>query len=177
VTRSWSHQTVLDGHPVAGLARAFVRRHLVAHRMFHLVDLVSLVTVKLSAESLALHAKVVTLSLSQTDDVVLLRFIDGSLASETVEMSNAAIDEGIGSGVFGLLTLQWGVSRVADEPRGLWATFDAHRHKQQTVTTLEALMLPFPQAGAPQGTTGAVPGHEGRIRASPGPHGDVGLRT
>ena len=134
---SWSHQTVLDGQPIGSLARGFVRHHLAAHRLFHLVDIVSLVTVRLATDSFARRSQVVALSLSQTDHVVLLRMDDASLVSGTVETSPATVDESIGTGVFGLLTLQWGVSRIADEARGLWASFDAHRHKQHAVATYE----------------------------------------
>ncbi len=133
----WSHQTVLDGQPIGSLARAVVRRHLAAHRLFHLVDIVSLVTVRLATDSFARRSQVVALSLSQTDHVVLLRMDDASLAAAAEETSAGTVDESIGAGVFGLLTLQWGVSRIADEARGLWASFVAHRHKQHAVATFE----------------------------------------
>ncbi len=151
-TPSWSHRTVLDGQPIAGLARAYVRHHLAAHRMFHLVDLVSLVTVRLATDSFARRSQVVALSLSQTDHLVLLRMDDASLTPGAEETSAATVDESIGTGVFGLLTLQWGVSRIADEARGLWATFDAHRHKQHAVAASEGSVL-F--------TADRPPGHNG----------------
>lgn len=125
---SWLHQTVLDGQPVAGLARAFVRHHLAEHRLFHLVDLVGLVAIRFTTDdSLGGRRRVVTMSLSQTDDVVFLRVDEAA----TFSGSDGAtvVDESIGSGVFGLLTLQWGVSRTTSETTGLWASFDAHKHK------------------------------------------------
>ena len=134
-TPYWSHQTVLDRQPVGSLARAFVRHHLAAHRLFHLVDIVSLVTVKLTGIGSFARDSPLTLSLSQTDAVVLLRIDDTSLTAQAE--GTPVVDESIGTGVFGLLTLQWGVSRIADEAKGLWATFDAHRHKQHAVATIE----------------------------------------
>lgn len=137
----WSHQTVLDGQPIAAVARAFVRHHLTAHRMFHLVDLVSVVTVKLTSNDTFVRSdQVLTLSLSQTDAVVLLRLDETSIEAHPEAAWGPAVDESIGTGVFGLLTLQWGVRRIANEATGLWATFDAHRHKQHAVATLEDSM-------------------------------------
>jgi hypothetical protein len=134
----WSHQTVLDGQPVGGLARAFVRHHLAAHRLFHLVDLVSLVAVRLTTDgSLARDGRVMMLTLSQTDAVVLLRVDDASPVCSAEEVSASAVDESVGSGLFGILTLQWGVRRVADEAKGLWASFDAHRHNHGAVAALD----------------------------------------
>jgi hypothetical protein len=147
----WLHQTVLDGRPIGGLARAFVRHHLAGHRMFHLVDLVSLVAVRFTTSpdnSFVGNGDVLTLSLSQRDAVVVLRVDDTASIASKAERTAAAVDESIGSGVFGLLTLQWGVRRIAKEARGLWATFDAHRHKQHVVATVEDGM-PFPAPRAP----------------------------
>ena len=149
----WFHQTVLDGQPIAVLARAFVRHHLAAHRMFHLMDLVSLVAVRLSGSAALEHrGQIRTLSLSQTDAVVLLRVDDSERAARAEKASMAPVDECVGTGVFGLLTLQWGVSRIGDEAQGWWATFDAHRHKQHAVATLED-SVPF--------TADRLPGHNG----------------
>jgi hypothetical protein len=140
----WSYQTILDGQPIGELAREFARHHLAAHRLYHLLDIVGLVAGRLTgSDAFAYRGSVLTLSLSQTDAVVLVRLDDRSPAALDAQAPPipAVEDESVGTGVYGLLTLQWGVSRVSDEAKGLWVSFDAHRHKQHADASMEEGIL------------------------------------
>jgi hypothetical protein len=75
----WSHETTLPAEPAsASRARAFVSRHLLEHRLLHLVD-----PVRLTASGLATNALVhgqtgYTITLTELEDIVLLSLRDDS---------------------------------------------------------------------------------------------------
>lgn len=131
----WAHDVVLDARPPSTYARAFVRHHLVAHRLFHLVDVVGMVAVRLTGDGLLRSRAPLAMSLSRIDSLVALRVGDAS-DQWAPHFSAGAVDAAYGAGVMGVLTLQWGVSHRDAEPIGLWATFDA-RHYRQALETMQ----------------------------------------
>lgn len=143
----WSHRTVLDCRPPGALAEAAVRHYLVAHRHFHVVDVVSMAAVKLASHAVLDNGAPLTLTLSEVDAVVVLR-VDNSSASWAATQAAPVPYSSCGSVDVGLLTLRWGVSSQGDAVTGLWATVDARRHRDALLTIADTMS--FAEGLAPE---------------------------
>jgi len=127
-TADWSHRIVLTADPTsASLARDFVRQHLVAHRLAHLVDDVRLVASELATNAVA-HAQtpfVVTLSTASRS---LLLVIEDESTSLPVRTTPDAMDPG-GRGlmIVELLSQEWGTRTDEQGLKSVWASFPKQR--------------------------------------------------
>lgn len=147
----WTHDVLLDCQPPGALARAFVSHHLVAHRVFHLVDLARVVTAELIGNASAPVDVPLRLSMSKSAAVVTLRVeagVEPSIADAVVLPD--PVDTTCGSGVIGLTGLEWGVSEASGATRGLWATLDASRHRHAVESVRGVLHFMGEAAPAPQ---------------------------
>ena len=122
----WSHETVLAADPEsAALARDFVRRHLLAHRLSHLVEDLRLVVSELATNAVA-HARTpFIVSLSSAQGSVRLAVRDESPAvpvSGTVDVMDMS---GRGLMIVELLSQEWGTSTDARGFKSVWARFPA----------------------------------------------------
>jgi hypothetical protein len=124
----WWHRTVLQSETSIAYARAFVSHHLVRHRMFHLVDIASVVAGGFASECFGRAHAPLTLSLSEAASQVTLKVGGGPGAAASFENPLDALEGTYGPRAIGLLSTAWGVSRAGEEAVGLWADFDARRH-------------------------------------------------
>jgi len=129
LTARWSYETTLPGEPgSAWRARAFVSRHLVAHRLPHLVD-----PVRLTASELATQAVVrqdeFTLTLSELDDIVLLSVRHGTAppAPEATPEQDPDSVAALGLKIVALVSLDCGVVLDAHGVQTVWASFARRR--------------------------------------------------
>lgn len=123
-TFHWFHETRLSAAPEsASLARAFVSRHLVEHRLSHLVEPVRLVASELATNSLTHARTAFTIALSETPETVLLsvRDEDGSVL---VRSRHRLMDPGgRGLQIVEALSLEWGVDNDYNGSKTVWAVF------------------------------------------------------
>lgn len=156
-TPEWSHETVLDCYPPNALARAFVSHHLVAHRLFHLVDAASVVAIKLVSDAVMRTNAALTLTLAKADDVVLLSVEARPSERAKTAAVPAVVEPSFGSRIVRLLSLQWGVIHEAGAVKARWATFDA-RHRHARATVQDSMAVPR-QAGPPPTLPGSFARH------------------
>ena len=120
----WCHRTSFDATPLsAAAARAFVSRHLVEHRLLHLVDPVRLVTSELATNALVHGRNPFVVTLSREDDTVRVTVCD-----ESAWVGGRASEELLGDGGRGLVIVKvvshdWGVITDAAS-KTVWASFD-----------------------------------------------------
>jgi hypothetical protein len=129
VSVRWSYETTLPGEPgSAWRARAFVSRHLLAHRLPHLVD-----PVRLTASELATQAVVrqdeFTMTLSELDDIVLLRVRHGPAppAPEATPEQEPHSVAALSLKIVALVSLDCGVELDPQGVETAWASFARRR--------------------------------------------------
>ena len=127
VSSEWRHSTVLGGLEPGRPARDFVRRHLVTHRHFDLLDQVGVVVFRLTNESRSGSDAGLRLEVSRSGDVVLVQVDDSACLREGIAVLRGAADGALGLGIVALLSREWGRTSVAGAPTGWWATFDVRR--------------------------------------------------
>lgn len=123
-TAEWSHETVLAAEPVsAALARDFVRLHLVAHHLSHLVEDVRLVVSELATNAVTHAQTSFGVTLSSANGSVLLAVQDGS-TSAPVRVAPELMDmSGRGVMIVELLSQDWGTSTDGQGFKSVWASF------------------------------------------------------
>lgn len=120
---NWSHATRLDASPTsASQARAFVCHHLVDHRLLHLVDPMRLVASELATNALVHAQTAFTVTLSETNETVLLTVRDDSMSVPVQGDRDIREPGGMGLKIVGLLSHDWGVS-MKDGSKAVWASF------------------------------------------------------
>ena len=122
----WSYETVFPAQPTsAGLARDFVRAHLVAHRLSHLVDDLRLVVSELATNALAHAQTPFTLTLSMADRLVLLAIQDESTSVPVRSVPDLMDVSGRGMMIVELLSEEWGTSTDSLGVKSVWASFSS----------------------------------------------------
>jgi anti-sigma regulatory factor (Ser/Thr protein kinase) len=123
-TADWSHGTLLAADPVsASKAREFVRMHLEAHGLQHLVDDVRLVASELATNALA-HARTsFTLTLSWDHGTVLIDIRDGSSSLPETLTPGEMDANGRGLMLVESLSHAWGTSTNTSGLKSVWASF------------------------------------------------------
>jgi hypothetical protein len=124
----WEHETQLPNEPLsASRARAFVCQHLVEHRLLQLVDPIRVVVSELATSAIVHADAPFTVTLSMTDDTVVLSVQDDSsaaLADPVTEVSGPHADA---SAIVGILSEQWGVDTDPRSGKTVWAKFPRPR--------------------------------------------------
>jgi anti-sigma regulatory factor (Ser/Thr protein kinase) len=121
---NWSHQATFEASPIsASQARAFVSHHLVDHRLLYLVDPVRLVASELATNALVHAQTAFSVTLSASDQTVLLTVRDNSLALPTRRAAQAMYPSGRGLEIVGIVSLDWGVSDNGAGAKAVWASF------------------------------------------------------
>ncbi len=120
----WSHETVLGGELVsARQARDFVRLHLAAHHLSHLVQDVSLVVSELATNAV-IHAQTpFRVTLSSLNGSVLLAVQDGSAAVPVRSGADGVGVSGRGLVIVEGLSDKWGTRTDGDGHKVVWASF------------------------------------------------------
>jgi anti-sigma regulatory factor (Ser/Thr protein kinase) len=121
----WSHDIDLDDQPAsASQARAFVRQHLVEHRLAHLNDDVEVVVSELVTNATRHARTAVTVSLHAFEQTLLLEVHDGSAAWPTRVAAADVLDtHGRGISIVDLLSRDWGVDALPDGGKSVRAEF------------------------------------------------------
>lgn len=120
---NWSHGTRFEATPIsASEARAFVCRHLVDHRLLHLVDPVRLVASELATNALVHAQTPFTVTLSEVNETVMLTVRDESNLVPVRGAHHVMHSDGRGLKIVTLVSLDWGVS-VDDGCKTVWASF------------------------------------------------------
>jgi anti-sigma regulatory factor (Ser/Thr protein kinase) len=105
------------------LAREFVRQHLLAHGLAHLVDDVRLVTSELATNAM-IHARTpFVVTLSGLDGHVRLTVRDGLVSGPSRATPGAMDLNGRGLVLVERLSDDWGVSADGDGSKSVWASF------------------------------------------------------
>jgi anti-sigma regulatory factor (Ser/Thr protein kinase) len=120
----WSYECRLAAElGSAGRVRDFVSTHLIAHQLGALVQDVELVASELATNAV-IHARTAfAVTLSGTDEGVLLSVCDGSVAMPVGTVPAALQSNGRGLTIVAAFSSAWGV--VADDcgSKSIWATF------------------------------------------------------
>lgn len=120
----WTHQIVLAAEPrSAALARDFVRLHLVAHHLRHLVDDVRLVVSELATNAVAHAQTPFVVTLSSVDGSLLLDIQDESTSAPVRSVPDIMDMSGRGLMIVELLSQEWGTSTDAHGFKSVWASF------------------------------------------------------
>lgn len=120
----WSHETVLAAELVsARRARDFVRLHLAAHHLSHLVEDVSLVVSELATNAVTHAQTPFCVTLSSVSGSVLLAVQDGSAAVPVRSGSDVVDVSGRGLVIVEGLSDKWGTSADGDGHKLVWASF------------------------------------------------------
>ena len=125
----WSRDIILNGEPSIALARSFVCQQLVQHRLYHLVDVARVVAGEFAAYGALYADPPLTLTVSKMPPWVLLRVDIGSDEGRVTARPLDAWDSTRRSRVVDRLSVDWGARCERDTVVGLWATFDARRHR------------------------------------------------
>ena len=121
---NWSHHATFDASPIsASQARAFVTHHLVDHRLLYLVDPVRLVASELATNSLVHAQTAFSVTLSATDETVLLTVRDNSLTLPEKRATQALDATGRGLEIVDIISLAWGIDEDGAGSKAVWASF------------------------------------------------------
>lgn len=122
--RNWSHDTTLKAAPIsASGARAFVCRHLVDHRLAHLVEPVRLVVSELATNALVHGRTPFVVTLSREDDTVRLAVSDDSAWTTARATDQVLSAGGRGLRIVDVVSRDWGVI-PGEGSKTVWATFE-----------------------------------------------------
>lgn len=120
----WSYATVLAADSrSAALARDFVRLHLIAHHLSHLVEDLRLVVSELATNAVAHAQTPFVVTLSSRNGIVLLVIQDGSTLAVVPHAPEAMDMSGRGMMIVELLSHEWGTSVDDRGHKSVWATF------------------------------------------------------
>ena len=120
----WSHETALAAEPrSAALARDFVRLHLVAHHLLHLVEDVRLVASELATNAVAHAHTPFVVTLSGANGCVLLAIQDGSPSVPVRSAPDLMGKSGRGLMIVESLAKEWGNSTDGRGFKSVWASF------------------------------------------------------
>jgi anti-sigma regulatory factor (Ser/Thr protein kinase) len=126
VRTAWFDDLELAVQPVsASKARAFVRHHLIAQGLAHLIDDVTLVVSELATNAM-MHAQTpFKVSLQAFEQTLLLKVEDGSRTGLVRVAAAQALDtSGRGLTIVALLSRAWGAKAHPDGGKTVWAEFD-----------------------------------------------------
>ena len=128
---SWSHSTDLTATPGSvSASRAFVRRHLLDHRLLLLVDPVRIVVSELATNALVHGRTPFSVTLAGDQDTVRLTVRDRAAWVRRDGQDDGRHDGldagGRGLGIVNVLSNDWGIV-AAEGWKSVWATFDARR--------------------------------------------------
>ena len=127
----WSHQTTLEASPIsASQARDFVIQHLVDHRLLYLVNPVRLVAGELATHALVHAQTAFSVTLSASDQTVLLTVRDESAPLPTRRVAQALQPSGRGLEIVGIVSHDWGTSEDGAGSKGVWASFAIRAHRE-----------------------------------------------
>ena len=123
-TLNWSHQISLSCDPLsASEARAFVREHLVEHRLLYLVDTIRLVVSELATNAM-LHALTpYTVTLSRCGQTVTLAVRDDSPSIPTPAAPDIMDTSGRGLTIVDILSTECGYRIDNEGAKTMWSTF------------------------------------------------------
>jgi anti-sigma regulatory factor (Ser/Thr protein kinase) len=120
----WSHDAVLVAEPVsASKARDFVCLHLVEHNLLYLVEDIRLVASELATNAMVHAGTPFTVTLSKTEEIVLLVVQDGSTSVPVRAMPQVMDVHGRGLVLVELLSHEWGASTDAEGFKSVWVSF------------------------------------------------------
>jgi hypothetical protein len=123
--RNWSHGTTLMAAPISAAgARAFVCRHLVDHRLAHLVEPVRLVVSELATNALVHGRTPFVVTLARADDTVRLAVSDDSAWTTARATDQVLSAGGRGLRIVDVVSRDWGIISGAGS-KTVWATFEA----------------------------------------------------
>ena len=128
---NWSYQATFEASPIsASRARAFVTHHLVDHRLLYLVDPVRLVASELATNALVHAQTAFTVTLSATDETVLLTVRDDSLALPERRVAQALDATGLGLEIVDIVSLAWGIDEDEAGSNAVWASFAIRQQRE-----------------------------------------------
>jgi anti-sigma regulatory factor (Ser/Thr protein kinase) len=121
----WSHERHLAAEPTSAFqARAFVRRHLLAHDLANMVGEIQLVVSELASNAV-LHAQTpFTVSLRAFDSTLRLEVVDGSNVMPLMVVAGPLDLRGRGMATVQALSQDWGVLPRTSDGKSVWAEFD-----------------------------------------------------
>ena len=120
----WSHQATFEVTPISAYqARTFVAHHLVDHRLLSLVDPVRLVASELATNALVHAHTAFSVTLSATDETVLLNVRDDSCVPPARRDVQALDASGRGLEIVGLVSHDWGFDEDGPGSKAVWASF------------------------------------------------------
>lgn len=122
---AWSPTINLADQPIsASQARAFVRRHLVAHGLAYLSDDVELVVSELTTNAMVHAQTALTVSLHVFEDTLLLEVEDDAGAWPARAVAADVLDtHGRGLTIVDLVSRDWGTDALPDGGKSVWAEF------------------------------------------------------
>lgn len=127
----WSYEAAFEANPIsASQARGFVSEHLFNHGLPYLVNPVRLVASELVTNAL-LHANTafhVTLSIS--DETVLLTVRDDSPSLPLRRTAQATDTTGRGLEIVDIVSLDWGIRTDPEGSKAVWASFSIRDAQQ-----------------------------------------------
>ena len=122
---AWSDDLELAVQPVsASVARDFVRRHLIAQGLSHLIDDVTLVVSELATNALVHAQTPFMVSLQAFEQTLLLTVADGSRTGPVQVVAQVLDTGGRGLTIVALLSRSWGADAHPDGGKSVWAEFD-----------------------------------------------------
>ena len=122
---AWSDDLELAVQPVSAyVARDFVRRHLIAQGLPHLIDDVTLVVSELATNALVHAQTPFTVSLQAFDQTLLLKVEDGSRTGPVQVVGRVLDTGGRGLTIVAMLSRAWGADAHPDGGKSVWAEFN-----------------------------------------------------
>jgi anti-sigma regulatory factor (Ser/Thr protein kinase) len=125
VRTAWFDDLELAVRPVsASKARAFVRHHLIAQGLAHLIDDVTLVVSELATNAMVHAQTPFKVSLQAFEQTLLLKVEDGSRTGLVPVATQVLDTSGRGLTIVALLSRAWGAKAHPDGGKTVWAEFD-----------------------------------------------------
>jgi anti-sigma regulatory factor (Ser/Thr protein kinase) len=127
----WSHKTNFEATPIsASEARAFVSHHLVDHRLLYLVESVRLVASELATNALVHAQTTFSVTLSGSDNEVVLTVWDDSQALPERRASQVLNASGRGLEIVDIVSQAWGINQDEAGSKGVWASFALRKPRE-----------------------------------------------
>jgi anti-sigma regulatory factor (Ser/Thr protein kinase) len=124
-TAQWAHRLSLGVDPAStGRARSFVKEHLVAHGLPHLVDDVRLVVSELATNAMVHAATPFTVLISAKGPAVTLTVEDGAAGAPGRKPQDEHATSGRGLAIVEEVSRSWGVATAEDGTKAVWASFE-----------------------------------------------------
>ena len=129
--RCWSYGTTLEAAPISAAgARAFVSTHLLDHRLQHLVEPVRLVVSELATNALVHAQTTFSVTLSGSDNEVVLTVWDDSQALPERRASQVLNASGRGLEIVDIVSQAWGINQDEAGSKGVWASFALRKPRE-----------------------------------------------